>query len=117
MSQHYNYRYFLTAPLYGFKNVIDYYKAARCYPLLGSLRTPVMLLHALDDPFIPRYTVPSQASCSPCVSLVGTEYGGHLGFVSGRFPFGRQYWYINQVLQFLGQYGFSAVDSHHCEKK
>ena len=106
----------LTAPLYGFDNAEKYYKAARCFPLLGSLRTPIIMLHALDDPFIPRHTVPSQASCAPCVSLVGTESGGHLGFVSGWFPFGRQYWYIDQVLQFLGQYGFSPVESHSNDK-
>ncbi len=98
----------LTAPLYGFSDVEAYYKAARCYPLLGSIRTPIMMLHALDDPFIPRHTVPSLSECSSCVTLSGTEYGGHLGFISGGLPFNKEYWYINQLLQFLGQHGFHS---------
>ncbi len=98
----------LTAPLYGFSDVESYYKAARCYPLLASIKTPLLMLHALDDPFIPRHTVPAANTCSPTVELKSTQYGGHLGFVAGRLPLSKDYWFIDQVLQFLMQHGLAA---------
>ena len=100
----------LTAPLYGFNDVEHYYKSARCFPLLQSIRTPTLMLHASDDPFIPAHTVPSQSACSDCVTLLATRYGGHLGFVSGWLPFKKEYWYIDQVCGFLQQYGLRAVE-------
>ncbi|NSL55510.1 hydrolase [Uliginosibacterium aquaticum] len=89
-----------TAPLHGFKGVEDYWKRASSRPLLASIAVPTLMLHALNDPFMPIEALPSQREISPHVRLDFPPEGGHVGFVTGAFP-GRLDWMPKRLLRYF----------------
>jgi predicted alpha/beta-fold hydrolase len=91
----------VTAPLHGFADADDYYRRASCGQVLHRVRSPTLIVHALDDPFMTPSVVPEAASLSPQVRLELSPCGGHVGFVTGALPgFGR-YWLEQRILRFL----------------
>ena len=75
-----------TAPLHGFKNADDYWLRASAKPHMGSIAVPALALNALNDPFIPAWSLPQSVGVSPSVTLWQPEQGGHVGFPSASFP-------------------------------
>ena len=70
-----------TAPHHGFADCDDYYTRCSVTGLLERIDTPLLLLHARNDPWIPadpyediRHNTPSN------VTLLLTDNGGHVGF-------------------------------------
>ncbi|MCK4705607.1 MAG: hypothetical protein KAT90_09015 [Gammaproteobacteria bacterium] len=41
------------------------------------------MIHALDDPFMQRDSVPDESELSESVELELSEHGGHIGFIAG----------------------------------
>ena len=76
----------VTAPLHGFKNTDDYWKRASAKPHMTAIGVPALALNALNDPFIPAWSLPQPADVSASVTLWQPAQGGHVGFPSGRFP-------------------------------
>ncbi len=76
----------VTAPLHGFKNTDDYWKRASAKPHMGGIVVPALALNAINDPFIPAWSLPQSADVSGSVTLWQPAQGGHVGFPSGRFP-------------------------------
>lgn len=73
----------ITAPVHGFRSAADYYARSSSGPMLGEIRVPTLVLHALDDPFLPDDAVPRAAIAeNPCLVDGVTARGGHLGFVA-----------------------------------
>jgi predicted alpha/beta-fold hydrolase len=87
----------VTAPLHGFAGADDYYARSSAGPLLGTIRLPTLLLHALNDPFLPAAALPRREQLPPSLTLELTEHGGHVGFVHGAPP-GRLDWMPRRVL-------------------
>lgn len=98
-----------TAPLHGFADVADYYRRASCGAKLGAIRTPVLVLHALDDPFLGPGAVPSPEAVADCVELELHAHGGHVGFVGGP-PWRPRYWLEERIPHYLAQ-RFAAASS------
>lgn len=74
----------VTAPLHGFRDADHYYAASSSAPVLPHIRVPTLLIHALDDPFLPRDRVPARAAASnPWLLPAFLDRGGHVGFVQG----------------------------------
>jgi len=72
----------VTAPLHGFRDAAHYYAESSSGPRLGGIRTPTLLLHSMDDPFMPRSSVPVGAMHdNPWLCPVLTQRGGHVGFL------------------------------------
>ena len=88
------------APLHGFANVDDYWTRCSSKPWLSRIRVPTLLLAARDDPFIPEWVLPPQQQCSDQVTRDFQPQGGHVGFVSGRFP-GQAIWMPQRVMHFF----------------
>ncbi|MBI3981903.1 MAG: hydrolase [Gemmatimonadetes bacterium] len=101
-----------TAPLHGFRDAEDYYWRSSSGPLLAGIRVPTLLVHSLDDPFLPRSAVPDGAARSnAAITTVFTERGGHVGFVSGP-PWSPVFWAERQVAAFLSHHlSTRTVDS------
>ena len=59
----------ITAPLNGFAGADDYYARCSCRPFLRHIRTPTLILHALDDPFMFSRTVPRADELGPGIRL------------------------------------------------
>ncbi len=76
----------LTAPQNGFAGVADYYQRNSCRQFLGGITTPTTILHAADDPFVPRSSIPTPAELPPAVHLKLSAHGGHVGFLMGWWP-------------------------------
>lgn len=91
----------ITAPLHGFRDVDDYYTRASCRQYLRGIRTPVLIIHALDDPFLPADAVPRATELAAPVTLELSPHGGHVGFVSGNRPLCAGYWLEQRICAYL----------------
>ncbi len=92
-----------TAPLHGFASAADYYQRSSSNQFLTSIRVPTLLIHALDDPFLPREAVPlAVAAENPVLETAFTEGGGHVGFVAGTL-WSPVFWAERTAAQFLDQ--------------
>jgi len=87
----------VTAPLHGFLGVDDYYAKSSAGPLLATIETPTLLLHAANDPFLPAAALPHREQLPAAVTLEIHRHGGHVGFVHGGFP-GRIDWLPQRLL-------------------
>ena len=70
-----------VAPRFGYRGALDYYEANEARRYLGGIRRPTLIIHALDDPWIPSacYTTVDWARL-PRIETALTPHGGHLGF-------------------------------------
>nr|WP_315463662.1 alpha/beta fold hydrolase [uncultured Rhodoferax sp.] len=75
-----------TAPLHGFKSTEDYWARASAKPHLHRIRIPALVVNARNDPFVPAWSLPSQADVGRHVTLWQPAHGGHVGFPHGRVP-------------------------------
>jgi predicted alpha/beta-fold hydrolase len=94
----------VTAPVHGFKGASDYYSRSSSLQFLDGIRRPTLLLSAYDDPFLPRdvlVDVARMARGNSCLALELHEHGGHVGFVSGRWPWQPIYYAEERVASFL----------------
>lgn len=88
-----------TAPLHGFKDAEDYYKKASSIYLLQYIKTPTLIINALDDPFLSKECYPvSIAEENPSLQLLTPKYGGHVGFAQFN---SKVYWSERVILEFL----------------
>jgi predicted alpha/beta-fold hydrolase len=73
----------VTAPLNGFIDAKDYYRRASSRYFLGDIRTPTLIIHAVDDPFVFPHSLPDPDELSPSTHFELQARGGHVGFVEG----------------------------------
>jgi len=92
----------VTAPLHGFRDAADYWLRSSAKPLLGRIRVATLVVHARNDPFHPGAHLPGADEVAPAVMLDYPDHGGHVGFVSGRFP-GTLAWLPERVLGFFDE--------------
>ena len=92
----------VTAPLHDFKDAAHYWKESSSVSYLEKIRVPALLIHAADDPFFPGHLFPSKiVESSPYLSACLTVSGGHLGFVSGKWPWKMDPWLEKTISDFL----------------
>lgn len=75
-----------TAPVHGFKNTEDYWLRASAKPHMHRIQLPALALNAVNDPFIPAWSLPKSTEVSKSVTLWQPAQGGHVGFPQGKFP-------------------------------
>lgn len=93
-----------TVPVHGFSSVEEYYTTTSSRYYLHSIRVPTLLIQAKDDPFMTEDVIPAQYELSKEVTLEVTETGGHVGFVSGKYPWRPEYWLEERAPEFLKKY-------------
>ena len=76
------------APIYGFKNKLDYYTQSASKQYLHKIRVPTIAINAIDDPFVDEYTLPTEKDDigDAPVRLIYTKTGGHCGYLSKPDP-------------------------------
>jgi predicted alpha/beta-fold hydrolase len=69
------------APRFGYRDALDYYEHNSAEHFLAGIGQPTLILHALDDPWIPAtcYTRIDWPRL-PAIEPILTPRGGHLGF-------------------------------------
>jgi predicted alpha/beta-fold hydrolase len=94
----------VTAPLHGFASAVDYYARASALGYLGRIAVPTLCISSADDPFFPaEAAVRARQAASAHVAFDLTAWGGHAGFVSGRWPWRPSYWAEERVIEWLGR--------------
>ncbi|MDF1678872.1 MAG: hydrolase [Legionellaceae bacterium] len=93
----------ITAPLGGFKDAKTYYDASSSRQFLRHIKTPTLILHASDDPFMTPDAIPDASELSETVQLELSSKGGHVGFITGKIPGKPIYWLDKRTPQFLHQ--------------
>ncbi len=70
-----------VAPLFGYRGAEEYYRCNASGVFLAGIKLPTLLVHALDDPWIPRlcYDAVDWARL-PAIGTAFSPHGGHLGF-------------------------------------
>ncbi len=91
----------ITSPIHGFKDVHDYYAQCSSRQYLPRVRVPTHILYALDDPFFTPDVLPGLDELGPRVVLEKSQYGGHIGFVSGNRIHEPEYWLDGRIAQLL----------------
>lgn len=91
----------VTAPLHGFRDAAEYYARSSSAAFLATIRVPTLLVHAMDDPFLPPDAIPIRvAKANPHLTLSLHDGGGHVGFVEGT-PWSPSFWADEHVAAFL----------------
>ena len=93
----------VTAPLNGFSSVYDYYRESSSRQYLKNIKTPTLLIHAKDDPFMTPDVVPTEDELSEQVLLELSEKGGHVGFISAGQMGVPSFWLDHRVPEYLAE--------------
>jgi predicted alpha/beta-fold hydrolase len=91
-----------TAPIHGFQNADDYWTRCSGKPWLKNIQVPTLVINAQNDPFLPISALPTPDEVSDSVTLEFPRTGGHVGFVSGKFP-GHLEWLPKRILRFFAR--------------
>lgn len=94
----------VTAPLHGFRGARHYYDASSSRQYLRHIAVPTLLLQARDDPFLKPSAIPQREELSPSVDLELYEHGGHVGFVTGRWPWRARYWLDERIPGYIAEH-------------
>ncbi|HMF57051.1 MAG TPA: alpha/beta fold hydrolase, partial [Pyrinomonadaceae bacterium] len=90
-----------TAQHGGFDGADDYYTRASALPLISRIRTPTLIIHAQDDPFIPYEPLKKVAvTGNPFVITLAPPHGGHVGFISNETGVEDRFWAENRIVEF-----------------
>jgi predicted alpha/beta-fold hydrolase len=93
-----------NAPLHGFAGADDYYRRASSLGFLSKVATPALCLSAGDDPFLPPEALArARAAASAAVEFRVTPRGGHIGWISGPWPWRPGYWAENFAIGWLAR--------------
>lgn len=85
----------------GFNNAEEYYQHASSFRVIRQIKTPTLMIHAQDDPFVPFYPCrdPSITE-NPYIVFLAPEHGGHVGFVGADANGEDRFWMENRVVEF-----------------
>lgn len=91
----------VTAPLHGFSGAQEYYDKCSSRQFLKKIKVSCRIIHALDDPFMFRSTVPRREELNSNIDFLLTQNGGHVGFVSNNEKNGSGSWCEQKIIEFL----------------
>jgi len=94
----------ITAPLHEFPTVDAYYEGSSCGKDLDKIKSDTLLIHALDDPLVPKSCIPTSESLGERTRLELSPNGGHLGFLSSHFPWCWRRWLTQRIVEFVRPY-------------
>ncbi|MFO0959130.1 MAG: alpha/beta fold hydrolase [Isosphaeraceae bacterium] len=92
-----------TAKVHGFLDARDYYVRSSSRPILGRIPIPGLILHAIDDPFIPPEAF-RDLELPADVRLELLPDGGHLGYVSQQPWMGDHRWMDARLVTWLAEH-------------
>lgn len=93
----------LTGPLHGFSGAHDYYQRSSSIRFLDDVRIPTLLMHAWNDPFLPKSVLTEVrriVTRNRDLYIEFSEAGGHVGWVAGQ-PWRQSYYMESRVVRWL----------------
>ena len=94
-----------TAPIWGFKDAVEYYEKCSSMRVLGAIEIPTIVLTSQDDPVVP-FAMLDRTPVSNYVDVISTRIGGHLGFLSRGVRDPDRYWMDWRISQWV-----AAIDA------
>lgn len=101
ISNFWEYDSLVTAPIFGFADVHEYYRKSSSRQYLPGITVPTLIIHAEDDPFMTPKVVPQVNELSKSTQLNLSPKGGHVGFICGNTPGIPEYWLDRRIPAFL----------------
>ncbi|MEA2098713.1 MAG: hydrolase [Campylobacterota bacterium] len=89
-----------TAPIHGFESAKDYYTKSSSKQFLKDIKTPTLIIHSIDDPFMTPEILPNKDELSESIKLEISSNGGHVGFISGSL-FKPSFWLEDRVTKYF----------------
>lgn len=90
-----------TSKAHGFVDALDYYKQNSCRQFLPNIKTPTLIINALNDSFLSPDCYPvKEAKANPNLFLEMPAFGGHVGFIDK----GNVYYNEKRALEFCMQF-------------
>lgn len=91
-----------TSRAHGFAGADDYYNRASSIRVIDRIQVPTLIIHAVDDPFIPFSPLrDAKISNNPHILLIAPEQGGHVAFISAEQKNDAdRFWAENRVIEF-----------------
>ncbi|WP_308993762.1 alpha/beta fold hydrolase [Mariniflexile litorale] len=87
-----------TSKAHGFKNAEDYYEKSSCLQFLPQIKTPSLIINALNDSFLSPECYPvKEAKHNPYLYLEMPKFGGHVGFIDKK----NVYYNEKRALEFI----------------
>lgn len=91
---------FFTGPIHGFKDAMDYYSKCSSIYFIKDIKTPTLVVNALNDPFLGLDCYPMEKfKGHPHVTFEFPAHGGHVGFTL--FDQKGLYWSEMRALSFI----------------
>ena len=89
------------APMFGFESASDYYAKASSLRFISRIRIPTLMIHAMDDPFIPFAPLRDPSiTANSYVLMIATEHGGHVAFMAAKPRDEDRFWAENRLVEF-----------------
>jgi hypothetical protein len=101
LNRFWDFDHHVTAPLHGFESADHYYRIASSRQYLRGIGVPTLIVHAADDPFMSPAAVPRADEIADAIDFELYSGGGHVGFVSGTWPWRPRYWLEERIPAFL----------------
>jgi len=89
-----------TAPIHGFDSAQDYYTKCSSKQFLKDIKTPTLIIHSSDDPFMTTEILPTKNELSDYITLEVSQHGGHVGFIGGTF-FKPSFWLEKRISSYF----------------
>lgn len=87
-----------TSKAHGFKNAEDYYAKSSSLQFLSNIKTPTLIINALNDSFLSPECFPvKEAKNNPNLYLEMPKFGGHVGFIDKK----NVYYNEKRALEFI----------------
>lgn len=91
---------YFTAPIHGFIDAAEYYSRCSSLQFLADIKRPVLLINALNDPFLTASCYPSHiAQQSTNLYLETPKHGGHVGFTLHHLS--SKNWLNHRIMTFI----------------
>ena len=92
---------YFTSRMFGFNTSFEYYRHGTSSNRLYNVRTPLLILNALDDPIVGSESLPyREVQCNPFTMMITTTRGGHIGW----FDVNLERWYGKPVCELLHKF-------------
>ncbi|WOK04757.1 alpha/beta hydrolase [Imperialibacter roseus] len=89
----------ITGPLHGYEGAVDYYTQCSSAPFVPKVKTPLLVVNALNDTFLSAKCYEESAfSANANTILLKPRHGGHCGFAE--FRNGSTYWSEQMATEF-----------------
>ncbi|RKF21318.1 hydrolase [Alginatibacterium sediminis] len=85
-----------TAPVHGFVDAADYYQQCSPKTRMATIKTPHLVVHSQDDPFMNHEVLLEPTQVSSHGQYLLTQSGGHVGFLEGEMN--RPQSWLNHVI-------------------